>query len=273
MAHRIYFVEGIPGSGKTTQAKKIKEILTQKGNRVVCIEECEKNPLDLARCAILTEQEYSHLKEKVAKGMNLDEKEVKTQLQMLENVSEYADGAVYVFFQSLFAQKELQGLALSLRSRDVYNGHYSFQFFRKAHLKRWRKFSHSISEDDTVYICDAVLLQSPLFELMGYYDFTEGEIIQYIEELLVCVRDMSPMICYNYVHDVPSAMKNTCLYRKKENDRWEQGFYKWMERSPYCQKHNYHGFDGMCEFLQERQALECRILRKLKVPVEYLDTT
>lgn len=271
MAHRIYFVEGIPGSGKTTQVKKIKGSLAEKGNCVVCIEECEKNPLDLARCAILTEQEYLCLKDKLAKSMDSDKIETETQLQMLENVSEYADGNVYVFFQSLFGKKELQCLALSLRSRDVYNGHYSFQFFREAHLKRWKKFFHVASANNTVYVCDAVLLQSPLFELMGYYELTEKEIIQYIEELLLCVTDMSPVIYYNHVHDVPSAMKKTCIYRKKENDRWEQGFYKWMEDSPYCQRHNHHGFDGMCKFLIERQELECRILKQLKVPVEYLD--
>lgn len=271
MDHRIYFVEGIPGSGKTTQVKRMKEFLTQKRNHVVCIEECEKNPLDLARCAILTEQEYAYLQSKIVASIHTDARETEMQLQILESVSEHADGAVYVFFQSLFAKRELQDLAMYLRSRDVYNGHYSFHHFREEHLKRWKKFFRSVSENETVYICDAVLLQSPLFELMGYYELSENAITQYIAELLLCVKDMSPMIYYNHVQDVQTAMKNTCILRKNDNDRWERGFYKWMETSPYCQKHNYHGFDGMCAFLAERQNMECKILRQLNVSVKYLN--
>ena len=267
MEHQIYFVEGIPGSGKTTRVKELKNLFIQKGKNVVCIEECEKNPLDLSRCAILTQTEYECLKEEITMNIQADPQKIGKLLQILETVSEYSNDAVYVFFQSLFEKKELNSIAMALCTRDVYNGHYSFKKFREEHLKRWRIFSSSTHEEDTVYICDAILLQSPLFELMGYYELSEDSIVQYTSELISCIKDMSPMIYYNRVFDVPTAIKYTCSCRKKANDRWEQGFYKWMESSPYCQRHNYHGFDGMCTFLAKRQALELQILKRLNVPI------
>ena len=265
MKHHLYFIEGLPGTGKTTRAEKLAGELAAQGLKVFPIRECEKNPLDLARCAILTEAEFQMLRKSLGA-----EKESSLAVK-LEAASEHAEGSVYVFYPALFGNPELTAIAMKLRSRDVYNGHYSFETFRREHLKRWQSFAASADAEKTAYIADAILLQSPLFELMGYYELSPEDIFQYISELLSQVQKLSPVVSYTRVTDVPAAMGNICAIRKREGDRWEKGIYQWMENAPYCRHRNYHGFDGLCAFMKDRQNLELQILEKRKIPYEIFD--
>lgn len=271
MGHRIYFMEGIPGSGKTTRAAALRRELAGRGREPVCFHECEANPLDLARHALLTAEEYRQLREKVWDKAGGDAAEAGYILDMLDRVSEARDGRVYVAFQCLYRDERTESVAYGLRKRDVYNGHVPFEVFRRLHLERWERFARGAAAGEDVYICDAILLQSPLFELMGYYDLPERDIAAYIGELAGHVQALDPLVCYNRVTDVPGLMAATCAARRDDPDKWERGFYKWMEVTPYFQRRDLHGFEGMCAFLDRRQRLELRLLEKLGLPCAFLD--
>jgi len=133
-------------------------------------------------------------------------------------------------------------------------------------MKWGTDFSENANCDDTVYICDAILFQSPLFELLGYYEMQETSIFEYVRELAACVMPLNPIVHYNKVSNVALLMEHTCNNRKNDPDKWERGFLKWMEVTPYFQNRDYHGFDGMCAFLEERQAIELRLLEQIGLP-------
>ncbi|MEC9484926.1 MAG: adenylyl-sulfate kinase [Candidatus Izemoplasma sp.] len=57
MGH-IIFIEGNPGSGKTTYAKRLKTTLENKGYKVKQYQEGDLHPIDLAWCAIVDESTY-----------------------------------------------------------------------------------------------------------------------------------------------------------------------------------------------------------------------
>lgn len=61
MQHRLILVEGIPGSGKTTLANKIKDYLENKGLTAVLFNEGDAHPADLSWQAYLTTDEYNQL--------------------------------------------------------------------------------------------------------------------------------------------------------------------------------------------------------------------
>ena len=178
---------------------------------------------------------------------------------------------MFVAFQSLYQDDDTNSIAHGLSPRDVYNGHFPFSFFREKHLKRWAAFARNEYNTTDVFVCDAILFQSPLFELLGYYDMGEKDIIHYISELINCVKGLRPIVHYNRVLDVPALMEQTCSIRKNDPNRWERGFYKWMEVTPYFQRRDYHGFSGMCAFLAERQSLELRLLKSIGIPYEIYD--
>ncbi len=271
MEHRIFFVEGIPGSGKTTLASELKKQLISKDVRCHCYEEDERNPLDLSMCAILTEDEYALLKRKIIEKGKADHSSTERMLKKLDSVTEHSNGRVYVFFLPLYSDADLNCVAVSLQQYEVYNGHYSFDKFREVHFERWNSFCLSEVNTENVYICDALFLQSPLFELIGFYDLSFDQISEYIRGLYSAVNDLSPVVYYNRVSDVAKLMRFVCENRKNSGDRWERGFYKWMEASPYCQKHNYRCFDGMCAFLEERQKIEIQLLKRIGIPCIFVE--
>ena len=46
MNTRLIITEGLPGSGKSTTAAMVAEILKKQGERVVCVDEGEEHPAD-----------------------------------------------------------------------------------------------------------------------------------------------------------------------------------------------------------------------------------
>ncbi len=266
MEHKLYFIEGIPGSGKTTRTKSLLELLQQQQQSVVCFHECKKNEMDLARYTILSTDEYKQLCQKIADKEQEDQLPPGRIMRAVDVQTDRMCNEVYIAFQALYDSPETDSIAYALSKRDVYNGHCSFEQFRMAHLKRWKAFAQKAANSDHVYVCDAILFQSPLFELLGYFDMPEDFIYKYISELLACVKDLNPIVYYNRVHDIQKLTRSTCHIRKDDPDKWERGFYKWMEVTPYFQRRNYHGFDGMCAFFKERQEIELALLEKLNIP-------
>ena len=60
MNSRLILVEGIPGVGKTTTARKIKAKLIEEGKDVILYEEVMSHPADMAWNAYLKEEEYNN---------------------------------------------------------------------------------------------------------------------------------------------------------------------------------------------------------------------
>ncbi|OPJ58227.1 hypothetical protein [Clostridium oryzae] len=59
MENKLILVEGIPGEGKTTIARKIKEKLISEGKNVILYEEGMSHPADMAWNAYLNKEEYA----------------------------------------------------------------------------------------------------------------------------------------------------------------------------------------------------------------------
>ena len=61
MKNRLILVEGIPGSGKSTISKKIRDFLVSKGLDVVLYNEGDLHPTDMAWNALLSKEEYDNV--------------------------------------------------------------------------------------------------------------------------------------------------------------------------------------------------------------------
>lgn len=102
MEHKLYFIEGIPGSGKTTRTEKLLELLQQQQRRVTCFHECEKNELDLARYAILTTDEYEQLCQKIADKEREDQLPAGKIMRAVNAQTDYIGNKMYIAFQALY---------------------------------------------------------------------------------------------------------------------------------------------------------------------------
>lgn len=259
MENRIYFIEGLPGSGKTTLSKKIYLELCRDNKNVKLYRECEKNPLDLARYAWI---DNSKLQEMLS-GQ-------KTNLELNAKISSLADvqeNMVLLPFMSLYSDISTEKIARQLAKFDVYNGHLDLKKFSELHLKRWEKYANYMKKSDEISVCDGILLQSPLFELIGYFDLDINEISRYISRLIDTVRDLNPILFYIEVNNVEKNLNNICQERKTVNGKreWEQGVIRWIDNAPYCKKRNMRGHSGMNDFFKDRERIERIVIENLSI--------
>lgn len=170
-------------------------------------------------------------------------------------------------YMDLVQNERSRPLGLELSKHDVYNGHLSFEKFSELHLQRWETFACEMKKSDEIAIFDGILLQSPLFELMGYFDLTDKEILTYIQSLLCVLDDFCPIIYYIKVNNVEQILKNACRERVGSNGKkdWEKGLLKWIENAPYCKKRNLRGTVGIADFFELRYVMDQYIIKNLPV--------
>lgn len=258
MMNRVYFVEGIPGAGKTTLSQKLYHEVSAMHDNVHLYRECASNPLDLARYAYLSRTRYMDFLTSVPEG---------SMRSLIENRIIYCDNDILVPYMDLVQNEKTRALGLELSIYDVYNGHLSFEKFTELHLQRWRAFAREMKASNEIAIFDGILLQSPLFELMGYFELPNNEILTYIQSLVDSLEDFYPIVYYIKVNNVERILKNACRERVDSNGKreWENGLLKWIENAPYCKKRNFNGTDGMTDFFESRYILDQFILKNLTI--------
>lgn len=258
MKNKIYFIEGIPGAGKTTLSKNLYAELRCRKEKVKIYRDCEKNPLDLARYAWMTMQEYGDILE------GIDSFEIKSEINSLVEIQ---GNKVLIPYMSLTRSCVTKDLAKKMSSFDVYNGHLSFENFRNLHLKKWKKFADYMKNSDEIVIFEGVLFQSPLFELIGYFDLNIDTTIAYIADLLETLKAYKTILYYIDVNDVNKILYNICSERVTASGQghWEQGALRWIHSSPYCQKRNYKGYTGMVKFFEYRKQVDEILIKKLPI--------
>lgn len=258
MMNRVYFVEGIPGAGKTTLSQELHHELSAMHDNVHLYRECASNPLDLARYAFLSRTRYMDFLTSVPESR---------MRSLIENRIIYCNNDILLPYMDLVQNEKTRSLGLELSKYDVYNGHLSFEKFTELHLQRWKAFAREMKTSNEIAIFDGILLQSPLFELMGYFDLADKEILTYIQSLVRSLEDFYPVVYYIKVNNVEQILKNACRERVNSNGKrdWEKGLLKWIENAPYCKKRNFHGTVGMTNFFESRYILDQYIIKNLPI--------
>ena len=264
--NRVVFVEGIPGSGKTSLSHKLMHEYEGLGYHVRLYGECQKNPLDLARCAMLSKEDFDALIVAVRKKNSKTAEKI---TQSIYNDTVFENGKYYVYFDSLFDNSETASIGKAIKKYDIYNGGADFLTFKK-HIRKWKQFAIDCKKDSgTVYIFDGVLIQSPLYELLGYFQVDKSEAAKYICEIYDNVRNLNTNVYYNFTKDISGTMNYARLKRLEQGKQWGDGFARWVEAAPYCRARNYSGFEGAIKFIQDRVSYDYYILGELKTEIIY----
>ena len=128
---QAYFIEGIPGSGKTTYAKRLYDYFVSKGKKVQLYSEGDLHPIDLAWCSILKTEKFNELCE----THSAYREQILQHSKFLENtvVTAYTKVRVDdsdVTFYDDFAPFEIY------KTKD-------FNYFKQTHLDLWRRFNNN----------------------------------------------------------------------------------------------------------------------------------
>lgn len=273
MNSRLILVEGIPGAGKTTTARKIKEKLIDEGKEAILYEEGMSHPADMAWNACLKEDEYNDFIKKCSEMWEGSKKSISKEelISRIQRQTRIEDNNVILAYTKIdFPEDCYWSLIGDVASKEICDGRKSLDEFRDIHLRRWSKFADKALLNDNIYIFECAFLQNHIFELLGVYEKSDEEIYLYLKSLLETVKSLSPSIVYIEPSSVEDIIIQAANERKSpEGSRpdWIDEVANWVSNMNFGKSHNLKGIEGVFYFCKERLRIDKLMIEKLNVPV------
>ncbi|MGM9536973.1 MAG: hypothetical protein ACI3VN_01435 [Candidatus Onthomonas sp.] len=237
---RLFVVEGIPGSGKSTTSSYLADLLRKRGEHVVWIDEgTGDHPADYEFHSFLTEEELNRFFAAEQSSLN-------------EYATEAKDGLIVPL-------KHFSGDLLErLLPYKIYDG-LAWEQEAPLMLDKWREYVRQ-AEGDTVYVFNCCLLQNPMCETMIRFGFEPSRSEDYINQIMEIIAPLNPAVLYLKQSDVKAAISHVCWERPES---WRQAVIRYHTEGAYGRRHGLRGLEGYISCLEERQRREMRILEQL----------
>ena len=259
MKNRLILVEGIPGSGKSTISRKIRNYLVSKGLEVVLYNEGDLHPADMAWNALLTKEEYNNVIK--------DNKEYEN---IIKENSKFEEDYVMVAYKKLGLRKDKSELMKLFEAHEVYDGRVTCDVFKELHLKRWKKFAEQMKEDkNKIVIFECAFLQNNVNELLAIYEKDLNYIKDYLNELIGTVLELNPKLIYLKQPSVKETLNRVSKERISDNKEaypdWIDVVIEYFKNSNYGKHNNINGFDGVVRYFEKRQEIELEVIKSLSI--------
>lgn len=239
---KLYIVEGLPCSGKSTTAKYISEKLSETGKTVKFVDEGNGNhPADYEFHAFVKENDFQKF-------------DARLQMKIKECSEQKESG--YIIPLSQFADEDFKTL-LKYKIYDF----LPWEVEMPQMLAKWQDFADKAVNDEVVYVFNCVFLQNPMCETMMRFNFTENQSLEYISKIQKIINQLNPMVIYLKNDDIAKCVNETA----KEREGWLDAVIDYHINGGYGKSIGAQGFDGYISCLKERQRRELVILEQLPI--------
>lgn len=236
---RLYIIEGLPCSGKSTTAKFTAEFLSSYNNKVIYIDEgTGKHPADY--------EFNSFIPDKM-----LCEFSVGEQKTIIECSQRRSDGYI----------AELSALKGILFEKVLKYKIYDFLDWETEYplmLEKWQEFVDN--SDNGIFVFNCCLLQNPMCETMMRFGFDIQTSKEYILKICNIIKSMKPSVIYLASSDIE---KNILQAVPERGQRWLDDVIDYHINGAYGRTMKLSGFEGYISCLEERQKRELQILNSL----------
>lgn len=242
MKHKLFLIEGLPCSGKSTTSQYIAELLKKQEDNVVWIDEgTGAHPADYEFQSYISENTYTKLdlneKEKIKKVAHRKHSGYIVELNQLEG--------------DLF-DKMLQHKIYDFLTWDVE---------KELMLNKWKEFVDH-AESNTIYVFNCCFLQNPMCETMIRFGYDIEVSKQHIESIAKIIEPLHPVCIYLESHHIEDRVNKTIDIRGAE---WLNSVIEYHTLGEYGKEHGLSGFQGYISCLEERQRRELKILNGLNM--------
>lgn len=255
MAGRIVFFEGLPGAGKSTL---LHDTCRAMGGGCAVYREETSQPLDLFRQAVLPREALARAADAAAGADESARRELAAWLS--RHSWTMGELAVVAYTRTGSAPEAAARLAAGLKRYDLGDGRVPFSVYERLHVRTWERFRTQVFDGETCYLSEGALFHNQLFDLIGFYRLTEGELLGYYERLLDALGPIELQVQYVDVDDVSHLIGRT----EAQRPGWRGQTERWLAHAPWALERGCTGHEGLLalyETLRRTHRLLCRELR------------
>lgn len=237
-----YFIEGIQGAGKSTLVGR----LASHFPKYRVYREDDYNPVELAWCAYMTEQQYESV---LAKYDSLRK-------EIIANTHTEDDRRIVTYTRII---TDVPGFHKDLEQYEIYNNRMDRAQFEEIILGRYARWD----DDRSIFECS--MFQNILENQILFYEMTDEEIVAFFLRLKAVLAGRDFRILYLEADDIAESLQ---VIRKERvdangNEMWFPLMVGFLEDSPHGRRHGLKGFDGLVKHMEHRKAVEKRVLREV----------
>lgn len=251
-------VEGLPGFGKSTTAKLLKDILIDNHKQAeLFLEGNLDHPADYDGVASFNKSEFESL---IANNGDFRElinnkvtrKGINYLLPYRKLINEYGSHFPDDLFHTIF-------------KNDIYE--LSLEKNIELITQRWTEFAEKAINENKVYIFECCFLQNPLTIGMVKYGSPKDKVIDYVLRLEKIIEKLNPILIYIEQDDLEFSFRKAVHERATE---WSKGFMDYYTNQGYGKVNGYKGLEGTIKVLEARRAVEKEIfdlltIKKIKI--------
>ena len=194
--NRLILLEGLPGTGKTTNSYKLYEQLARNGWDVRWLHEVSQpHPTLFFSEACLTKKEYRLFIEKY--------QEVAEMLNGIAEVRATTVGIDYLTVARKLPRQEKTAWYQELLQYDVMD--FPLERYEPIAYEKWEAFVNAALQDDTIYILDSSIFQYQIFT----YLLNGAEYLRlagFVHSIMNMLRPLHPALIYLYRENIEDSI-------------------------------------------------------------------
>ncbi len=248
---RLVIVEGIPGTGKTTTARFVRDWLAGQGFQPrLYLEGDLDHPADYESVACLSPAQYARLLVRFPAARPL-----------LEQHKQERRGEIYLGYRSL--QNEYGGqfppnLFDHLAYFEVYE--LPAKKFQRVTAAHWSDFTRQALGEPYTYVFECCFLQNPLTTLIARHNLDPQAACRHILRIAGAVKPLDPLVIYLDPPDIRQTLEKVAAARPRA---WLEYVIQYITGQRWGAAHGQAGFEGMASFYQLRRDVEQSLFPRL----------
>jgi hypothetical protein len=236
---KLIIVEGIPGSGKTTTAETIWEIVREQGAKpLLYLENAHYHPVDLDNLSYLDDYHYHKLLEQFSSYQS-----------HIHAMAEKAKDGYFVHYLKWYDLYPFKYPPELLEGLMKYDAHDTLapDKYRALLMGRWEKFAADTVKRDEIVILECCLFQNPLTVFLGKHNYPPEVVKSYIYEIAEYVTELYPLLVYLHGESVRSTLERVIQTRPQ---KWIDLVVSYITGQGYGKAHNLQGLPGVFSFYE-----------------------
>lgn len=250
MKTRLILVEGLPGSGKSTTAGKVKEALDRLNIKNDLFYEGNlDHPADYDGVAFYDETQYRELLSSF-EGLG----------DLITQITSGNEEGYFIEYKKILQEK--RQIPRDLLNRIFQNDIYELppSIHMELILNKWKGFVQKSVEEDKIYIFECAFIQNPITFTMIRNGMIRETIVDYVRRLGKIISPLNPVMIYISQDDIEFSFRKAVKERPRE---WSEGFMDYYTSQGYGSSMGLQGIEGTIEVLKARKSLELDIIKEL----------